>query len=151
MDKVLAAAATNANVHFRSPHQDRLLSLQKVTLYWLPIDRLMLGCFFLSDPFLFQSIYFSLLSPSVGLVLFIIVINSFCSPPVFFPTVHTVPQMPFDVLINLFFTALHLPFFSLPESGPSWHLLQEHITELVELRVNVRGSEPLTGEYKTNS
>lgn len=53
----------------RSPHQGRLLSLQKVTLYWLPIDPLAAGdvfffCLFLSVPLCFcltRSLFMSLI------------------------------------------------------------------------------------------
>lgn len=58
----------SASILVRSPHQGRLLSLQKVTLYWLPIDRFaaedVFFCLFLSVPLCFclsRSLFMSLI------------------------------------------------------------------------------------------
>ncbi len=128
---------SSASILVRSPHQGRLLSLQKVTLYWLPIDRFCCWrCFFLSllsVPLCFVSlalclcpssfICFRTLSVlSCLLCLFCFILSSPCY----------IPQMPFDVFLSFsrhlqlfisFFLPLHSSSIIYLRAAPSWVLL----------------------------
>lgn len=116
----------SASILVRSPHQGRLLSLQKVTLYWLPIDRLAAGNvfsvsfspFLSNTSFVFLSLSVSVYvshhssvfehSPSLSCLLWCFV--SFILSPCY------IPQTPFDVflsfLVILNSSSLFLPLHS---------------------------------------
>ncbi len=127
----------SASILVRSPHQGRLLSLQKVTLYWLPIDRFAAeDVFFLSlslCPFVFLSLSVSVYvphhssvferSPSLSCLLccFVYFILSPCY----------IPQTSFDVFLSFLvifnssslFLPLHSSSIIYLRAAPSWVLL----------------------------
>lgn len=155
----------SASILVRSPHQGRLLSLQKVTLYWLPIDRFaaedVFFCLFISVPFsfclsrsLFMSLIIHLFSNALRhcRVYFVVLFLSFFSPCY-------IPQTPFDIFLSFLvifnssslFLPLHSSSIIYLRAAPSRVLLwvpsgadhsQSRRSAHVLVCVNVRVSEP---------